>query len=252
MKDVKKLELIFEQVIKLNKKLRTEIHNKKKADITGYRSLLLCAFEQAEKFARAVKILVQSKLSHEASPIVRTFFELFITLKLIAYDKDLALRFGAFAWVRRKKLIEIVKKHGLPLKEGDDRISEEEIEETYKQVIAEHGFTSHEYWFQPKPPNLFEASKITGDEKNYDLFYRYLSDLAHVNILSFARFNLETKADEIIFDWEDGDGYTELGATLSMLLTVVNLFNGEFELGFQTQIDTLMDSLVENQLINKS
>lgn len=251
MEEIGSLQKVFKNVLLLNRSLKSEIE-KKNIDsnkITPYQMLLLCALDQAEHFSKAINILIDSGFSNEASPIVRSFFELFITVKLVSQNKDLAERYGAFAWVLRKKMLKIVKKYGLQQtktnKEPD--ISEQEIEEKCKEATREYNFKSENWWFIPCFANLRNACVATGDEKNYDITYKYLSDFAHVNIMSLSKFSLEENGNQMVFSSEKGSGYTELGTAVTFLLTISNFYNAEFNLGFEESVNALVDELTGSE-----
>lgn len=233
----KEASSLLEEILVFTESLKKAFNQKelREKDLKGYRSLLLCALDQSERFANAVLLLLEHGLAPEASPILRTFFEFYISIKAIKEDPGLARRFAAFSWVRLKELTRFQK--------PSQGLSKREIDIGHKKAMDEFHFSSRESWFPNEPgrdPNLRDMCKKLGDLDLYNLIYRHLSDLSHANIMSLSAYDFQKASKEggrIRFSRQsEGEAYQAFVAG-SLYLMILSFFDEEFQLGSDKELE---------------
>lgn len=219
------------------------------SEMQGFRSLLLCALDQSERYANSILLLSENGLHMEASPLLRTFFEFYISIKVLNEDRSLTRRFAAFSWVRLKELMRYwrPKKSSKLMPMIPNSLSPGEIEAGYKKAMDEFNFTSREYWFPStrpdRDPNLRDICKKLGELDIYDLVYRRLSDISHANVMSLSAYDFRRDTGLLTFSRVDSsEGYEAMVAS-HLTLMILGLFNGEFQLGLDSSLKSCVARL---------
>lgn len=231
---------IFNDAIQFADELKLAFNQKniKEGELYGFRSLIFTALDQAQSYAKAIRILCMKNHEHESLPIIRTFFEFYISIKLIHADQELTQRFAAFSWVRKKKMIDNLEKHSaMPGSDAGHGLTKDDIDTAYEEAMSEFNFTDANYWYKPIISSLRDACVETGDEFNYDIMYRYLSDVSHANIVTFSPYKFKEEAEGLTFSREEDQDHSRAYASSSLLLTICNIFNNEFDLGLESKIE---------------
>lgn len=237
------------RALQLSIKLREALNKKAIAagEIIGFRAAFLGLQDQAEGYGEAVHTLIEHNQSYAAIPIIRTLFEIYITTKLLNKDRNLVERYAAFSWVNKQKVAKTLRKYDQfpELVEAED-LSIDEIESECKKAQKKYDFRGF-FWFPPEKPgqrgSIKSACIQTGDLEDYEIVYSYLSDIAHAGITCFHSYDFRDEGDEKVFSRLEKGGDYNAHATARLLLIMNRIFDDEFSLGLNAEIDALANDM---------
>ncbi len=217
--------------------------------MSGPQLFLLLSLEKSEQFSRAILSLCEQGFQDEATLIIRTFFEFYISLKLIDSDKALLNRYADFIYIVRKRKVEILRRRGLlDSSEFSKHDTVAHVEQEFERVKREHGFQGSElHWFPyekyDKAPSFKKACIKVGALEWYDIIYQYWSDFAHANILSLMNYDFVSSPGQfqIKKNHTTTEGYEVIAA--EFLLYACELFHQQFDLGQQERLTHMGEQL---------
>ncbi len=231
-------------------------------DLTGYRNWILYMLEKSQTMANSIHLLATNNFMEESALLLRTFFEFYISFRLIVKNPKYLHRYADFLYVMRKRRRDLLKKHGLLESSGfNDDLTNEDIDRSFRRVKREHNFVGSEmFWFPYDPkkennPSLKQACRHVGELEFYDIIYQALSDYAHADILSLVNYDfVVTKGEgkiDLVRRSQDFSGIPSTAAFF--LLFVEKRFNEEFKLNNQSQIQDLLKEhkKIKDQLVWK-
>lgn len=212
------------------------------ANLGPYQHLLILVLNEVELFLESIELLCKHGLGDPAGLIQRTLFEVYITVKFLKKHPEFIDRYVEYGAYAKGKQLESLIKHGanLTTSEQNGDFSKDEIFEEAKQAREKHSFKGNS-WYPPDFPKIRDLCEDQVDKENYELFYRYICDFSHFNVLSLGKHSYDKGEDAktILINTKMTLGIEHLHGACSLALALYQHFNLEFKLGLEDAIDGL-------------
>ncbi len=207
-------------------------------EITGYRLFLLISLDRAYKYCESVFLLCEKGFVTESIPIIRTLFELYISVKFIHQNKDQLDRYIDFQWIRRKRFLDILTKDQPKRAHSSQNYTSDEIVRYAASAGKKHKFKNKNNWW---PKGFRDACSNVGEEKDYNIVYRYLSDYCHSNVMTVLDYDfVVNKEKKLAFVKKQKEDSQSISAA-SMLRVMLEFFEEEYKLGTEAKLAHLFD-----------
>lgn len=216
--------------------------------LSEYQIILSPTLNEARSFFDSIVHLCRGGYPYQAAIVVRTYFEIYITIKFLRLYPQHIERYFSFADFMKKKRILDVENHGgtlLPPSNAD--LTREDVFRNADDAVTKFEFKKRS-WYPPDFPDLFQICKAidkqmagSAEEENYDYFYRYVSSYSHFDALSFDKHIINDIDGKKLIDIKPCSGAEHLHAAISFTLAIFQHVNLEFDLGCEENLDKLQE-----------
>lgn len=207
-------------------------------DLSPYQHLLGIVLNESRLYLESIIILCQNGLGDQSALILRTLFEIYVTIKFLKNHPEHVERYTEYDHYIRMKRVEDFDEIGIEIIESERKgnLTRNEIFNNGQKAKNQHGFRGRA-WYPSEFNNIEKICKETGDNENYIYFYRYVCDRAHFNVISLNKHNYEDLSGKVQLNVDRTWGKENLRGASELMLTIYQFINQEFDLGITEKID---------------
>lgn len=202
---------------------------------------------KAYKTHEAIIILCSEGYGEDAAILVRSLFELLITLLYILKDTtdERANRYYAYDWVLRKKMFDYTKTKPEIVKEMEDRVAKpkagdtsiDEVLKMANEVQQKYKYNNRTGW---SDKSIFDMASEVGRLDNYKTVYALQSQIAHSAVRVMNDYVKDSGSGLNIMvgpglNWIEND----LVALFDFYYSIVGECDKLFQFGFDRRLDDI-------------